>query len=311
MVCKGFVNGLTMLANLLFKKHIPSFSVLCLLGFLPLAQAEPGQSNVSPDSAYKVNVFSNLAPLDQADYQWIGAKIYQNECNSQPKYLTFWGKGEDFPSFGIGHFIWFPKAVEPPFNETFPAMFEFVSDRVAPPDWLLKLETLDAPWQTKAEFEQAWSSPELTQLREWLQQTQALQAQFIVQQFQSRFMSVLNALPEHEQTFYKAQVAKLMGFKQGYFALIDYVNFKGVGGNPKEQYQGQEWGLLSVLKAMNLPRENSKTGDDEILNGFIQAAKQRLLLRTQLAPAERNEQRWLKGWFQRLDNYRQDDFKPL
>jgi len=78
-------------------------------------------------------LFSELSALTEEDYAWIGAKIYQNEAASSPKYLTHWGKGENFPSFGIAHFIWFPNISPPPYQETFPAMFEFVSKKIPPP----------------------------------------------------------------------------------------------------------------------------------------------------------------------------------
>jgi len=299
-----------MLDNVLLKKHLLPISVWCLVSLSSPAFASVTGANPSLANADNAHSMFNLPPLSQADYQWIGAKIYQNECNSQSKNLTFWGEGEAFPSFGIGHFIWFPEGVNPPFNEIFPAMFEFVSKTVKPPAWLLKLDALDAPWQTKKQFEQAWSGSELTQLRTWLEKTQAQQAQFIVAQFRARLESVLKTLPTSEQVFYKTRLAKLVGFKQGRFALIDYVNFKGVGGNPKEQYQGQEWGLLSVLQAMDLTLEvGQKIGETDYLNAFINSAKGRLLLRTQLAPVERHEQRWLKGWYKRLEDYQAPAFK--
>ena len=296
----------------MLNKHLYSLSILCLAGFILPAHASISQPTLFQVSATHSNQFNTLPPLSDEDFRWIGGKIYQNECNSQAKNLTFWGKGEDFPSFGIGHFIWFPKGINPPFNETFPAMFEYVSQTVSPPEWLVKLEPLDAPWQTKAEFEQAWSGLQLSELRDWLERTQAQQAEFIVAQFQIRLDTVLKTLPIEEQRFYKARIAKPMTFKQGQFALIDYVNFKGVGGNTKEQYQGEEWGLLSVLRAMSVPESDGQMNRDRaVLDAFIQAAKARLLLRTQLAPIERNEQRWLKGWNIRLDNYHEVDFKRV
>ena len=43
-----------------------------------------------------------LPELSDNDFDWIAARIYQNEAAGQSRYLTFWGQGEDFPSFGIG-----------------------------------------------------------------------------------------------------------------------------------------------------------------------------------------------------------------
>lgn len=242
--------------------------------------------------------------LSEDDYNWIGAKIYQNECNSQTKNLTFWNKNEPFPSLGIGHFIWFPDGVNPPFNQTFPDMVAFVSQTVTPPDWLLSRTNTTAPWESRQQFEQAWSGRELTELRRWLEATQAEQAQFIVEQFSRRLERALQGLSADQQQVYQRRIAALMRSKQGQFALIDYVNFKGVGGNPREQYQGQEWGLLSVLENMQLSGDLHTLSRDVLLEAFIESAKQRLQLRTELAPGGRNEQRWIKGWFKRLEGYR-------
>jgi len=78
---------------------------------------------------------------------------------------------------------------------------------------------------------------------------------------------------------------------------MDYVNFKGEGINPQERYQGRGWGLLQVLLAM--------TGADTAtaVAAFSDAAKELLQHRVQLAPRERHEDRWLAGWFARLDSY--------
>jgi hypothetical protein len=81
--------------------------------------------------------------------------------------------------------------------------------------------------------------------------------------------------------------------------VLDYFNFKGLGDNPRERYQQQGWGLVQVLKAMP-----PLSPDEEGLVGlFRNAAAERLALRVELAPAERNESRWLEGWLARLDGY--------
>lgn len=280
-----------------------TFKVLLLLGLIGLLQSTlvmsaPSSSRLPVSFSPYLN-HSDLN-LSQADYNWIGKRIYQNECASQEKYLTHWGKGEDFPSFGIGHFIWFPADHSAPFEETFPSLVRFLSKTHSPPTWMNELSSLDSPWMSKKQFDQAWSEPKLSELREWLLNTQPQQAEFIVQQFLQRWNHVVHSLPDTEVLFYQNRLERLLESKQGTFAAIDYVNFKGMGANAKEQYQGEEWGLLSVLQTMRFTNEMSA---DKTLEAFIVAAKQRLTLRTELAPQERNEQRWLKGWFKRLDQY--------
>jgi hypothetical protein len=255
--------------------------------------------------------FAELNRLTESDYQWIGQKIYQNECAGKPKYLTYWGKGETFPSFGIGHFIWHPKisensagkSAEVTFTETFPAMVRFVSQTQRPPIWLddlSKQTEFAAPWSSKALFDQARSNDALQQLRNWLLATQSQQAQFIVIAFKKRWLSETHSLPLPQQTIIQQRLNRMMGFKKGLFAVIDYFNFKGVGVNQQEQYQTESWGLASVLRTMAVTEDSSQA---EYLEQFVMAAKQRLRLRVRLAPPERNEVRWLKGWEVRLDQY--------
>ncbi|WP_029407647.1 hypothetical protein [Thiomicrorhabdus sp. Milos-T2] len=251
--------------------------------------------------------------ISQQEARWVGHKIYQNECAAKPKNLTYWGKVEDFPSFGIGHFIWYPQGVKQTYEETFPKMVDYVSRFKPLPLFLQKLSPFNAPWQSKLEFDQAWSGTELTQLRTWLLNTQSYQAEFIAHRFNSEFTKRLALFSQTKQAHYVSIVERMMGFKKGRFALLDYVNFKGFG-NQKENYQGEQWGLFSVLEAMPLISVNdsdnvginshAKTHANKVLlNQFIVAAKSRLSLRVKLAPVNRKEQRWLKGWFKRLDGY--------
>ena len=274
-----------------------------------LLKAEP----VSP------HLFSSLTQLTDTDYAWIGVKIYQNEAASNPKYLTHWGKGEDFPSFGIAHFIWFPdistpqggaKKIPPPYQETFPAMFAFVSKKSPPPIWLQQLwkqstpssrQAFNAPWQTKAQFDAAQSSSHMLSLRQWLLNTQAHQARFVVKGFQQRWADETASLSTKRLERLNQRLNNMMAFKKGLFSVVDYFNFKGLGNNPKEKYQGQSWGLISVLEGM--PQAAFEGKNSTALMAFITSAKKQLQQRTELAPKERNESRWLKGWFKRLDGY--------
>ncbi|MCF6345455.1 MAG: hypothetical protein L3J00_03175 [Thiomicrorhabdus sp.] len=255
-------------------------------------------------------LFSELSALTEEDYAWIGAKIYQNEAASSPKYLTHWGKGENFPSFGIAHFIWFPNIPPPPYQETFPAMFEFVSKKIPPPLWLQRLwkesigspnQAFNAPWHTKAQFDAAQTSRNMQALRQWLLDTQAHQAHFIVKGFQQRWGEETASLSVERLKRLNQRLNKMAAFKQGLFSIVDYFNFKGLGNNSKEKYQGRSWGLISVLEGM--PQVAFEGDDRQILKAFIASAKRSLQQRTELAPKARNESRWLKGWFKRLDGY--------
>ncbi|MDG6773033.1 hypothetical protein QCB45_01715 [Thiomicrorhabdus sp. ZW0627] len=281
-------------------KSIHNKTVLSVLSAVIFLHASTAMALEAADQP--LHSTSSLNFLTQNDYAWIGSRIYQNECAGQSKYLTHWGEGEEFPSFGIGHFIWFPKEVTPPYTETFPLLVQFVSKSHSPPVWLHRLDPFDAPWNSKKEFEQAWSEPELNSLREWLSETKTQQAEFIVSAFKARWKEETARLSFEERQELESKLAVMMAFREGLFSVIDYFNFKGIGSNPKEQYQGETWGLVSVLRQLPSP-QNMPGSNQARLELFVESAKQRLLLRTQLAPKERNESRWLKGWYKRLDGY--------
>lgn len=228
--------------------------------------------------------------------QKIGKKIWQNECGGTVEGLTSWNKGETFPSLGIGHFIWYPKGQEGPFQESFPPLIAFMKSKGANvPAWLNA--TADSPWNTIAEFNAAKSGAQMKELRTFLASTIELQTSFIVQRLQ-------NALPKMKEEAKMRDKARLernffavAQSSQGVYALIDYVNFKGEGTNPNERYQKQGWGLAQVLLEMKGEPKGAAAA-----NEFAEAAKRVLARRVKNAP--RNESQWLAGWSNRCDTYK-------
>lgn len=281
---------------------VPLLLVVIILVLLAQRRDVTGQE---VESVEKTSIAGlELPVLNDASYDWIGSRIYQNEALGQAKYLTHWNQGEDFPSMGIGHFIWFPEGVDAPFDEQFPAMVSFVRKHspkdLQVPVWLQKLEPVVAPWSTKEQFDEARWSPEMNELRTWLEETQQYQARFIVATFEKRWQE-LDIKYEIKQK-YNRLIQKLLETPEGLFAIIDYYNFKGLGTNPRERYQGQGWGLVQVLQEMS---ERSEDEDNcrDIVEQFRDAAASRLGLRVELSPPERNESRWLSGWLTRLQGY--------
>jgi hypothetical protein len=210
----------------------------------------------------------------------ISQKIYQNECASNPKYLVHWNEGERFASLGIGHFIWYPKGVQERFEESFPLLISYMRhhDKKVPA-WLLK----DAPWQSA---EQMYHDKRIEDLRTFLLETMALQVAFMAER-------LTQSIPT--DSVLKKQFDRVAAAPDGYYLLIDYLNFKGSGLNPKERYQGKGWGLMQVLACMQ--------GIDDAKKEFALCAKKVLKERVENSPAKRGEKRWLKGWFNRIDTY--------
>jgi len=104
--------------------------------------------------------------------------------------LTSWNEGENFASLGIGHFIWYPKDQRGPFEESFPKLASFISNRgVKLPTLLLRIDETPCPWNSRAEFLHAQHTPEMNQLRRFLADTVDVQAEFLIARLQ-------NALPK-------------------------------------------------------------------------------------------------------------------
>ena len=246
----------------------------------------------------------SLPTLTEADITLIARRVFVNETGGEERHLTYWGEGEDFPSFGIAHFIWFPATVDAPFDETFPGMFEFVRDHgelaPAPPVWMTRLDDFDAPWSSKTEFDQQLTSPQLSEFRRWLRDTATFQVRFIVASLESRWLKA--ELPRDSKRALNRLLGQLVGTPDGLFAVIDYFNFKGLGDNPKERYEDSGWGLIQVLEDV-VAHSTQCTSAEQLVLLFSQAAASRLRKRVSLSPPERNEIRWLDGWLRRVSAY--------
>lgn len=239
-----------------------------------------------------------LPELNTSELNWLGDKIYNNECNRRSQCLTSWNQGEDFPSLGIGHFIWYRADQQQVFQETFPALLEFMSAAgVALPAWI-EHNHREQPWPDRDSFLAAINTSELSELRTFLQNNMPLQTAFIVQRFSKGLEQILNAAPAGQQAPLRNRIQSIMDQAgiQGLYALIDYVHFKGEGTAPSERYADQGWGLLQVLQNMPVTTDNA-------LQEFVHSANAVLARRVNNAPPDRNEQRWLNGWQHRLNTY--------
>jgi hypothetical protein len=240
--------------------------------------------------------------LSRAEAMRIGRKIWQNECAGTIAGLTSWNTGENFASLGIGHFIWYPKGVRGPFDESFPELVDFVAKRGAKlPKVALAHRTNGCPWSTRAEFLAASQSPEMKELRQFLADTVDIQAEFLVQRLQRALPKMLAAAPAADRANIKAQFDRVASTPLGCYALVDYVNFKGEGVLETERYQGRGWGLLQVLQGMSGTGRGHAAAQE-----FGASAAAVLTERVKNSPPERNEARWLPGWLKRVNTYTRD-----
>jgi len=244
-------------------------------------------------------VIQAAAPIhiSDADARRIGRKVWQNECNGTVAGLTSWNSGEDFASLGIGHFIWYPKGMRGPFEESFPKFLTFGREHGATvPVWVNQATA--CPWNSRAEFSAAQNSPQMRELRQFLAHTVDLQAQFLVARLQQSLGKMLEQAGPAQRENVERQFARVASTAHGCYALVDYVNFKGEGVLETERYQGEGWGLLQVLEQMHGTNAGAAATRE-----FADAAASVLRRRVQNSPPERHEARWLPGWLNRVHGY--------
>ena len=238
--------------------------------------------------------------LSAAETRRLGRRVWQNECNGTLAGLTSWNAGENFASLGIGHFIWYPKGLRGPFEESFPKFVVFAVGRGARlPENLVLKES--CPWNSRAEFNQANETTRMKELRQFLANTVNLQAEFLVERLQESIPKMLAEATPDRRARVRQQFDRVAKSPGGYYALVDYVNFKGEGVLATERYAGQGWGLLQVLEGMS----QESTGPEAARN-FAESAKRVLTTRVRNSPPDRNESRWLPGWINRINTYVQN-----
>lgn len=256
-----------------------------VLGFLFLASSVPADA-ASP-SAVNLSVTQKAA---------IGRKIWQNECAGSVAGLTSWNAGEEFPSLGIGHFIWYPADFKGRFEESWPQFVMFAKRHGANPP-AITLER-HSPWNSRAGFQKDFNGPRLTALRKWLAASVGLQTDFIIARSRASLPKILAAAPARERARIEANYHKVATTSQGNYALIDYVNFKGEGILMTERYNGRGWGLLQVLGEMKDVPSGAPAATE-----FAAAAKRVLSRRIANSPPARGEKRWEEGWHNRCSTY--------
>ena len=234
----------------------------------------------------------------------IGQKIWLNETGGKRAAITSWSANEEFASLGIGHFIWFPVGKWLPFEESFPALLEFMRRKnVRLPAWLDQTQIPANPWTSRAEFRRNANSPRMKELRQFLLDTVAEQTQFMMARAQGAMEKILKTTPDGtEREHIVIQFTRVVRASENFYPLIDYINFKGEGTNPNEAAMNREtgrrqgWGLKQVLLRMN-----GVTGDPKAVRAeFADAAQFVLQQRVRNLPSNRVFE---VGWLRRIATY--------
>ncbi|MDW8349696.1 MAG: hypothetical protein RML49_05480 [Verrucomicrobiae bacterium] len=239
--------------------------------------------------------------LSDRDALYIGKKIWKNECKGTVEGLTSWNEGEEFASLGIGHFIWYPKGQKIRYYESFPLLMKYFEELgISKPSWLHS--TARCPWPNRAAFMRDLDSPRMRELREFLVRTIPYQARYMARRLENSLPNMLRNIEDPvTRERVRFQFNRVASHPHGIYALMDYVNFKGEGLKPQEEYNGHRWGLMQVLKHMRGTERGAAA-----LREFSDAAIAILTRRALNAPPGRNEMRWLPGWRNRCLTYRLD-----
>ena len=256
-------------------------------------KSKPVQTSVSTE---KKDIFSNIS---KAELNAIGEKIFKNEAAGKKENLVYWNEGENFPSLGIGHFIWYKQGEPGIFEESFPQLVEFLkSKNVKLPK--IMAENKYSPWKDRQELinlkTKKIPDTDIEELTNFLYDNKDLQIMFIFKRLEASLEKMMAVSSNKENV--KKQFYRVASSPNGLYPLIDYVNFKGEGINPNERYNGQGWGLLQVLENM----KGTETGKSA-LTEFSNSAKFVLQRRVNNSDPSKNERKWLQGWFNRCNTY--------
>ncbi|MDQ6959084.1 MAG: hypothetical protein Q9M24_08250 [Mariprofundaceae bacterium] len=245
-------------------------------------------------------VLPEAATQDQVQLERIAKLIFQNECAAKEACLTSWNKGEEFASLGIGHFIWYPQGTsenDKHFSESFPRLIRFMYEQgVEIPPWIQADK--GCPWPNRKAFKNEQKTQKITELRLFLIKSMPFQASFMQKRLKDALPLMLATVQERQRSHIRQQFDRVATAPMGMYALMDYVNFKGEGVNPKERYRGHGWGLLQVLAEMH-----GELSGIAAITEFAHSADILLTRRVDLSPPERHESRWLAGWRKRIQTY--------
>jgi len=245
-------------------------------------------------------VLPEAAASDRTQLERIAKLIFQNECAAKEACLTSWNKGEEFASLGIGHFIWYPQGTpesDKHFSESFPRLIRFMRQQgVEMSPWIQANK--GCPWPNQKAFENEQKTQKMTELRLFLIKTMPFQADFMQKRLKSALPLMLATVQERQRSHIRQQFDRVTAAPMGMYALMDYVNFKGEGVNPKERYSGQGWGLLQALAEMR-----GESSGIAAITEFARSTNMLLTRRVALSPPERHESRWLAGWRKRIRTY--------
>src|SRR3989338_1459017 len=100
------------------------------------------------------SVYAEDFLLTDAEADCVAQIIFMNECYGKDENLLYWSPDEAFPSFGIGHFIWYPENASGPYLKSLPAFLDFAEEiGSALPSCIVSISERHSPWHTRKDFQ--------------------------------------------------------------------------------------------------------------------------------------------------------------
>jgi hypothetical protein len=266
---------------------------------------------LAPSMESKCDLKPYLNPsADQV--QNITANLLNNETSCNPKFIMQWDSkaGEDFPSIGLPHVVWFREGQKQVVDESFPRFWKYIKDNYKGTAQIPNLgdpssPSFTSPWKTKEEFD---ASPLKGDIGRFLLDPDVikLQAQFAMKRgVQSAYLIMaansLDPNPKISNENICGTFKKLLSSKKGLREIIDYANWKGEGVHYEEATKNQKirWGLKQVIENMG-----SVSSPDDAEKKFADASEQALKTRVTDDPGL---QKSMPGLMNRIaSNYRGD-----
>ncbi|MEH6455108.1 MAG: hypothetical protein V7749_02185 [Cocleimonas sp.] len=267
----------------------------------PQTKPAPYRQTVSQQQVRRPVVQKPQGPGgDISELYGIGNKIFKNETGGRIDQLTHWNLRENFASMGIGHFTWYPANRKQRYGNTFPGLLDYLKQNgVQLPAWVQRARFEGAPWRTREELMRAKNTPEVKQFSQLLYDTRHFQAKYIMDRAMRAMPKLVKTTPPHLRRLVANNLNAVANSRGGRYVLVDYTNFKGEGLSRNGGYKGQNWGLLQVLENMR----PSQSGP-QALNEFADASMRILERRVRNSDPRRNERKWLPGWRNRTNTYR-------
>lgn len=235
--------------------------------------------------------------LSKNDAKKIGMQVWKNEASQKEDLLVFWNKNEAFPSLGICHAIWLPAESNAPYTEQFPALCTYLQKNgVKLPHWLDQAKNTGAPWKSRLEFLN--DTKKTSELKSLLTSTIELQTHFMLEQLYELWPQIIQEAPRRKRAAITKNFNLLQTSLLGLYALVDYLNFKGAGINPREECNGCRWGLLQVLSDMP-----DNLNEETVLKAFTVSAAKILLGRIENSAPLYTHLTSMPGWIKRVHTY--------